>query len=160
MHGRTLNHFHFSGEPAKGWITAGTSCSSLALLPSVLCTAARGNFLECWLYIHMCEHAKSPQSCLTLCDHMNYSLPGSSVMGISRQEYWSGLSCPLPGDLPNPGTEPISVISPALAGGFFTTSATWEAPYIHISSIKMSGRRCANLLTVAAFGGRDGRRSV
>ena len=46
-------------------------------------------------------------------------------MGFSRQEYWSGLPCPPPGDLSNPGIEPIS---PALAGGFFTTSATWEAP--------------------------------
>ena len=49
-------------------------------------------------------------------------------MGFSKQEYWNGLSCPPPGDLPNPGTEPESLMSPALAGGFFTTNATWEAP--------------------------------
>ena len=49
-------------------------------------------------------------------------------MGFSRQEYWSGLPCLLPGDLPDPGTEPASLMSPALAGGFFTTSATWEVP--------------------------------
>ena len=49
-------------------------------------------------------------------------------MGFSRQEYWSGLPCPPPGDVPNPGIEPVSLMSPALAGGFFTTSATWEAP--------------------------------
>ena len=48
-------------------------------------------------------------------------------MGFSRQEYWSGLSCPPPGDLPDPGVEPASLMSPALAGGFFTTSTTWEA---------------------------------
>ena len=48
-------------------------------------------------------------------------------MGFSRQEYWSGLLCPLPGDLPNPGIEPTSLMSPVLAGEFFTTSATWEA---------------------------------
>ena len=47
-------------------------------------------------------------------------------MGFSRQEYWSGLPCPPPGDLPNPGMEPASLMSPALAGGFFITSATWE----------------------------------
>ena len=47
-------------------------------------------------------------------------------MGFSRQEYWSGLPCPLPGDLPNPGIKPVSLMSPALAGEFFTTSATWE----------------------------------
>ena len=46
---------------------------------------------------------------------------------VSRQEYWSGLPCPLPGDLPNPGIEPESLRSPALAGGFFITGATWEA---------------------------------
>ena len=45
-------------------------------------------------------------------------------MGFSRQEYWSGLPCPPPGDLPDPGIEPASLISPTLAGEFFTTSAT------------------------------------
>ena len=53
-------------------------------------------------------------------------------MGFSRQEYWSRLPFPTPGDLPNPGVEPVSVVSPALAGRFFTTSATWEALYINI----------------------------
>ena len=48
-------------------------------------------------------------------------------MGFSRQEYWSGLSCPPPGDLPNLGTETKSLISLALGGGFFTISASWEA---------------------------------
>ena len=50
-------------------------------------------------------------------------------MGFSRQEYWSGLPCSPSGDLPDPGIEPSSLMSPALAGRFFTTSATWEAPY-------------------------------
>ena len=45
-------------------------------------------------------------------------------MGFSRQGYWSGFSCPPPGDLPNPGIELLSPMSPALAGGFLTTSAT------------------------------------
>ena len=48
-------------------------------------------------------------------------------MEFSRQEYWSGLPFPCPGDLPNPGIEPMSLVPPALAVGFFTTSATWEA---------------------------------
>ena len=47
-------------------------------------------------------------------------------MGFSGQEYWSGLPYPPPGDLPNSGIEPMSLRSPALPGGFFTTSATWE----------------------------------
>ena len=45
-------------------------------------------------------------------------------MGFSRQEYCSGLPFPPPGDLPNPGTGPTSLSSPALAGRFFTTSIT------------------------------------
>ena len=46
-------------------------------------------------------------------------------MGFSRQENWSGLSCPPPGDLPDPGIKPVSLMSAALAGGFFTMRATW-----------------------------------
>ena len=47
-------------------------------------------------------------------------------MELSRQEYWNGLPCPPPGYLPNPGIKLVSLTSPELAGGFFTTSATWE----------------------------------
>ena len=49
-------------------------------------------------------------------------------MGFPRQECWSGLPCPPLGDLPNPGIEPVSLMSPASADGFFTTSTTWETP--------------------------------
>ena len=48
-------------------------------------------------------------------------------MGFSSQVYWSGLPCPSPEDLPNPGIEPSCFRSPALAGGFFTTCTTGEA---------------------------------
>ena len=51
-------------------------------------------------------------------------------MGFSRQEYWSGLPRPLPGDLPDSGIKPQSLMSPALAGRFFTISATWEAIFL------------------------------
>ena len=61
------------------------------------------------------------QSGLTLRNPMDCSPPGSSSMGFSRQEYWSGLSLPPPGELSNPETEITSPASPALAGGFFTT---------------------------------------
>ena len=43
-------------------------------------------------------------------------------MGFSRQEHWSGFPCPPPGDLPNPGIEPVSLKSPVLAGGSWTPS--------------------------------------
>ena len=59
---------------------------------------------------------------------MDCSLPGSSVHGFSRQEYWSGLPFPSPGYCPNPGIEPAS---PALAGGFSTVYVTMEA---HLSA--------------------------
>ena len=52
----------------------------------------------------------------------------SLSMGFSRQEYWNGLPCPPPGDLPDPGIEPAPLMSVALAEKFFTTSTTWEAP--------------------------------
>ena len=61
------------------------------------------------------------QSCGTLCDPMGCSPPGSSVHGILKTEYWSGLPFLSPGDLPNPEIEPSSFVSPALAGRFFTT---------------------------------------
>ena len=51
----------------------------------------------------------------------------SLSMEFSRQEYWSEKLFPSPGSLPDPGIEPASLTSPALAGRFFTASATWEA---------------------------------
>ena len=51
-------------------------------------------------------------------------------MAFSRWEHWSGLPCPRPGDLPNPGIKPSSSVSLALADGFFTTSTTWEGPVL------------------------------
>ena len=53
-----------------------------------------------------------------------YACQAPLSMGFPRQEYWSGLPCPPPGDLPDPGIEPASLTSPALAGRFFTTSIT------------------------------------
>ena len=54
---------------------------------------------------------------------MDYSPPGSSVHG----QYWNGFPCPPSGDLFDSGIEPASLMSPALADGFFTTGATWKA---------------------------------
>ena len=53
-------------------------------------------------------------------------------MGFPRQEYWNRLPFLFPGDLPHPGIQPASLVSPALAGSFFTTSATWEAPFVSL----------------------------
>ena len=50
-------------------------------------------------------------------------------MGFSWQEYWSGLPFPSPGDLPNPGIEPTSLMCPTFEGRFFTTSTAWGVAY-------------------------------
>ena len=80
--------------------------------------------------------AKLLQLCMTLCDPMDHSLPGSSVHGIlqarilewekkKKKEYWSGLPCPPPGPLPTlQRSNPHLLRPPALVGGFFTTSTT------------------------------------
>ena len=71
-----------------------------------------------------CVLAKSFQSCSTLCGPpwaIVHQAPLS--MGFSSQEYWSGFPCPSPGDLPDPGIKSVSLMSPALAGGFLMTTA-------------------------------------
>ena len=70
-------------------------------------------------------------------------------MGFSRQEYWSGLSFPSPGDLPDPGVELVSLTFPALQASFFvvffflTASATWEGHRVvhHIKQPQISGKK-------------------
>ena len=69
------------------------------------------------------------QSCTTFGDPMGCQAPLS--MGFSRQEYWSGLPFPHPGDLPNPG------IKHALAGGFFTTTTNWDATLHYIKLLQV-----------------------
>ena len=67
------------------------------------------------------------QSCPTLCNPMDWSLSGSSIHGILQEESWSGL--PSLGNLPNPGIVPESLVSPALAGRFFTTEPPGKLPW-------------------------------
>ena len=93
-------------------------------------------------YICTCVLMRIAKSCPTLYDPTDYSPPASSVHGIfPRQEYWSGLPFPTPGDLPNPGIEPVSPKAPALAGRFFTTEPPgkpmlyiWTYIYISVST--------------------------
>ena len=65
--------------------------------------------------------------CPTLCDPVDCSSQAPLSVGFSRQEYWSGLPGPPPGDLPNSGIKPLSLAFPALVGRFVITSTTWEA---------------------------------
>ena len=78
------------------------------------------------------------QSCLTLWPHRPQPTTLLCPMEFSRQEYWSGLLFPTPGDFTDPGIEPASLTSPALTGRFFTTSTTWEIPLVRSAIIKKS----------------------
>ena len=91
------------------------------------------NHLQCFLKIQSpgstqnlkYMNAKSLQLCLTLCDSMDYVACQTPLsMGFSRQEYWSGLPCPPPGDLPDPG---IEAASPALQADSLPLSH-WGSP--------------------------------
>ena len=75
-----------------------------------------------------CLHTKSLQPWLTLCNPMDCSPPGSSAHGIFQARILEWVAMPSSRDLPNPEIKPTSLMSPALAGRFFTSSATWEAP--------------------------------
>ena len=143
----------FSGEMTHQVPKVNTHLSDsgfLTLKPGSLWTDTMSFTLKCYM------HPKSLQLCPTICDPMDCSPPGSSVhgilqarilewvlcpwdppgkntgmgplsMGSSRQEYWSGLPFPSPGDLLDPVIKLQSLMSPALAVRFFTTIATWEA---------------------------------
>ena len=81
--------------------------------------------------MHACPVA---QSHLTLCSPVDCSPQAPLSMGFSRQEDWSGLPLPSPGDLLDPGFESASLESPALAGRFFTTAAL-GSPSLWVLSI-------------------------
>ena len=92
-------------------IAAETHCilSSDILVPTCMLSC----FSRVWLFATLCTEAH--QALLS--------------MGFSRQDYWSGLPCPPPWDLPDPGIEPVSLMSPALTDRLFTTSSTSEAHF-------------------------------
>ena len=77
--------------------------------------------------LQMMNYLLVSQLCLTLCDAPT---PASLSTGLPRQEYWSRLPFPFPGDLPNPGIELMSLMSPALAGGFFTIVPSGNPEFI------------------------------
>jgi len=79
---------------------------------------------HCLLIASVCVCTKSLQSCLTLCDSMGCSLPGSS----GRKESWNGRPCPPPGDRLNPGIQPKSPVAPVLQADLFFFFLTTEPP--------------------------------
>ena len=88
-----------------------------------------------------CVCTCSVAQCPTLCDPMDCSHQVSMSMGFPRQEYWSGLPFPSPGDLSDPGIESRSPVSLALAGGFFTIKGHGKP-----LSIQFSGSVVSNSL--------------
>ena len=95
-------------------------------------------------HVCVCVCAKLLQLCLTLCDLMDCSLPGSSVHGILQARILQWGACPPPGDLPDPGIK-MSLKSPTLVGRFFTTvppgnpsilqKDLWKAPSLYVPKI-------------------------
>ena len=95
--------------------------------------------LKCSWFTMLCEfQVYSKVMCVCVCtlmcslSHVHlleilWAPPSSSSVEFPRQEYWSGLPFPPPGNLLNPEAEPKSLASPTFPGGFFTTGATWEA---------------------------------
>ena len=118
-----------------------------ALLQGIFPTQGSNQHLLCLLQWQACSLPLAPpgkppsvqfcsvaQSCLTLVITWTVACQAPLSMGFSRQEYWSGLSCPPPGDLPNLEFKPTS---PSLVGRFFTTSATWKVPFSTQRSTKL-----------------------
>ena len=81
------------------------------------------------------------QFCLTLCDPVDCSLPGSSNHGIFQARILECVAFPPPGELPDPGIEPVSPASPALAGGFFTN----VPPRKPVASVRDTKQRMKSL---------------
>ena len=93
-----------------------------------------------WSSLYTCV-CMPVQSWPPLCCPMVCSCLAPPSMEFSRQEYWSGLPLPTPGDLPDPGMKPTTLASPTLTKGVFTTDVTWEALSVSWSLIKTSFRR-------------------
>ena len=106
---------------------------SSAVTPSVPPTASVSgsgsrDLLPRLLPTYLCVCAKSLSHVQLHVTPWTVACQAPLSMGILQPRYWSGLPCPPPGDLPDPGIELTSLLSPALASGFFTACATWEAP--------------------------------
>ena len=146
-----VSHSNYNWPPQVWMQFSSVQSLSRVRLFATPWTAARQASPSRFLKPHMlsnpaCVHAKSLQSCPTLCHLWTVAPQAPLSMGFSRKEYWSGLPCPPPENLSDPGIEPTSLASPALAGGFFTTSASWEAPnpaytvfsYTYLTMIKFN----------------------
>ena len=94
----------------------------------------------------MCSVA---QSCPILCDPVDCSPAAPLSMEFSRQEYWCGLPFPTPGDLPDPGIEPASLVSAALAGRFFTAGPLGKPNLRHQLTFNLIKQRWSSTLLLS-----------
>ena len=79
--------------------------------------------------LRACVHASSLSHICLFAAPWAIARPDALSMEFYRQDYWSGLPFPTPGNIPNPGVEPMSLVSPTLAGGFLTNCTTWKDPF-------------------------------
>ena len=118
QHPQSCDNPHVSGHCHLS--SGGQKCSCLRATGLTPKNSLEILYSFCTCLLSLCSHARFFATLWTVACQAPLSVE------FSRQEYWSGLPCPSPGDLPDPGIEPASV-SLALTGGFFTTSATWGA---------------------------------
>ena len=110
-------------------IQGSNSCPVSSALAGGFFTTGTTRETHVYTMCHVLSHFSHVQLCATPWTVVHQA-PQS--MGFSRQEHWSGSPCPPPEGLSNPGMEPTSLMSRAIADRFFATSATWEVlNYIH-----------------------------
>ena len=94
-------------------------------------------YMYIYIYVYVCVCVLSRFSHVWLCVILwTAACQAPLSMGSSRKEHWSGLPCPPPGDHPDPGTEPVSLTFPALAGRFSTANTTWETQHMYACTCK------------------------
>ena len=121
---------------ADGFFTTNTTREAFCMTLCVCVCGCVGVCVRMWK--RAC--ALSPSVVTDSLQPYNIACQAPLSVRFSRQEYWSGLPFPHPRDLLNKGIIPASPLSPALAGGFFTTSTTWEAPAI-LMKMQIGGER-------------------
>ena len=110
-----------------------TNVNTLNVLSTLSSTPPPIFFFFCLYFFLISTMCVSAQSHPTLYDPYGCSLPGSSVHGILQARILEWVSMPSSSDLPDPRMEPASLMSPTLAGGFFTTNTTWKALCVPIN---------------------------
>ena len=109
------------------------------VLAFIFCIGCSGCLETVFLGLHACVWAQSQNSIWLFATLWTVARQAPLSVGSSRQEYWSGLPCPPPEDLSDPGIKAKSLTSPALAGGFFTTRASLNQYKFITSLLSCSG---------------------